>query len=401
MAVIYVAGTADTKGAELAYLRDLIAAAGQTVRVVNLGTRKPTIPVDVTAAEVAACHPDGVDAVLGGDDRGAAMAGMAVAFAEWCRRNAGEIAGIVAAGGGGGSSIACAGMRELPYGVPKLMVSTLASGDTAPFIGTSDIVMLPAVTDITGLNRLSRVILSNAAHMLVGAVTAPPVVASADKPAIGLTMFGVTTSCVTAIVERLENRFDCLVFHATGTGGRAMERLLEQRFVSGLVDITLTEIADLLFGGVLPALPDRLDVLARTGAPWVGSVGALDMVNFWAPESIPARFADRKFYRHNPNVTLMRTTAEENAEMGRWIADKLNACTGPVRLLFPEKGVSALDIEGGDFWDPEADAALFGALRAHIADPARLITLPLHINDPAFAEAAADTYLALANQGGA
>lgn len=398
MRTIHVAGTCDTKGEEIAYLRDLILARGQSVTVVDLGTRAPTIHPDISARDVAACHPDGADAVLGGTDRGHAVTEMGQAFAAWCSANADRIAGIIAVGGGGGTSIACAGIRELPYGVPKLMVSTLASGDTSPYVGTSDIIMVPSVTDIAGLNRLSRVILSNAAHALIGAATAPRPAIDTDRPAIGLTMFGVTTPCVTAISERLRNRFDCLVFHATGTGGRAMERLLDQGVLSGLIDITTTEIADLLFGGVLPARSDRLDVVARTGAPWVGSVGALDMVNFWAPSTVPDRYRDRLFYHHNPNVTLMRTTPEENAQIGRWIGAKLNACSGPVRLLIPEKGVSALDIDGGPFWNPEADAALFDALSDTITDPARLIRLPLHINDPDFARIATDTYLSLTEQ---
>ncbi len=393
MKAIHIAGTCDTKGEEVAWLRDLVVAAGHPAVIVDLGSRPPTIAPDIQAAEVAASHPEGI--AISATDRGAAVAAMGTAFAAWCRANAGRISGIIAVGGGGGTSIACAGMRELPYGVPKLMVSTLASGDTAPYVGTSDIIMVPSVTDIAGLNRLSRVILSNAAHALIGAVSAPPPATATDLPAIGLTMFGVTTPCVTAITDHLRDRYDCLVFHATGTGGRAMERLLDQRLLSGLIDITTTEIADLLFGGVLPALPDRLDVVARTGAPWVGSVGALDMVNFWAPGTVPDRYRDRMFYHHNPNVTLMRTTAEENAQMGRWIGAKLNACKGPIRLLVPEKGISALDIDGGPFWDPKADAALFQALKDTITDPARLVFLPLHINDPAFARAAADTFLSL------
>ncbi|QYK42031.1 MAG: Tm-1-like ATP-binding domain-containing protein [Paracoccaceae bacterium] len=390
---IHIAGTCDTKGQELAYLRDLIAAGGDAAVIVDLGIRTPQITADIPSAEVAACHPDGAAAVLAGDDRGAAVAAMGTAFAAWCRSNGGQIAGIIAVGGGGGTSIACAGMRELPYGLPKIMVSTLASGDTAPYVGTSDIAMVPSVTDIAGLNRLSRVILSNAAHALMGAVRAPAPATGADLPAIGLTMFGVTTPCVTAIGDQLRDRYDCLVFHATGTGGRSMERLLDQGVLSGLIDITTTEIADLLFGGVLPALPDRLDVVARTGAPWVGSVGALDMVNFWAPGTVPHRYRDRQFYHHNPNVTLMRTNPDENAQIGRWLGEKLNACRGPVRLLIPEKGVSALDIDGGAFWWPEADAALFAALRDTVADPARIVMLPCHINDLAFASAAARTFL--------
>ena len=393
MKAIHIAGTCDTKGEEIEYLRDLIIAAGRSAVIVDLGTRAPTIRPDIPSSMVAVCHPDGTE--ISATDRGAAVTAMGEAFAAWCRAHADRISGIIAVGGGGGTSIACAGMRELPYGVPKLMVSTLASGDAAPYVGTSDIIMVPSVTDIAGLNRLSRVILSNAAHALVGAVTAPPPLTATGHPAIGLTMFGVTTPCVTAITDRLRDRFDCLVFHATGTGGRAMERLLDQGLLSGLIDITTTEIADLLFGGVLPALPDRLDVVARTDAPWVGSVGALDMVNFWAPGTVPDRYRDRLFYHHNPNVTLMRTTPDENAALGRWIGAKLNACKGPLRILIPEKGISALDVEGGPFWDPKADAALFDALKDTIADAARLTFLPHHINDPAFARAAADTFLAL------
>ncbi len=395
MRMIHIAGTCDTKAEEIGFLRDLITKAGQPARIVDLGMRAPGIRVDVSAAEVAACHPGGAAAVLSVADRGVAVAAMGVAFAQWCRTNADLVAGIIAVGGGGGTSMACAGLRELPYGLPKVMVSTLASGDTAPYVGVSDIILVPSVTDLAGLNRLSRVILSNAAHALVGAVRAPAPPPSADLPALGLTMFGVTTPCVTAITGQLRDRYDCLVFHATGTGGRAMERLLAQGILSGLIDITTTEIADLLCGGVLPALPDRLDVVARTGAPWVGSVGALDMVNFWAPETIPARHRDRLFHHHNPNVTLMRTTPDENARIGRWIGHKLNACTGPVRLLIPQRGISALDIEGGPFWWPEADAALFDALHATISDPARIVSIPCHINDPAFARAAVASFVEL------
>ncbi len=393
--MIHIVGTCDTKGPEIGFLRDLIVAAGHPVSIVDLGIRPPTLAASVSAGDVAACHPSGPAAVLGGEDRGVSVAAMGTAFAHWCRRHADTVSGMIAIGGGGGTSMACAGMRELPYGVPKFMVSTLASGDTAPYVGTSDIVMVPSVTDMAGLNRLSRVILSNAAHAVVGAVRAPEPAQADDLPALGLTMFGVTTPCIAAITDRLSGRFDCLVFHATGTGGRAMERLLDQGILSGLIDITTTEIADLLFGGVLPALPDRLDVVARMAAPWVGSVGALDMVNFWAPASVPDRYRGRLFYHHNPNVTLMRTTPDENRALGQWIGRKLNACLGPVRMLLPESGLSALDVAGGPFWWPEADAALFAALRDTVADPARIVTLPYHINDPAFAQAAVDTFLTL------
>ncbi|MCO5084143.1 MAG: Tm-1-like ATP-binding domain-containing protein [Rhizobiaceae bacterium] len=397
MGRIYVAGTADTKGEELAYLADAVTAAGAEAVRVDVGTRMPTVPVDVSAREVADHHPDGVDAVLSGDDRGTAVARMGEAFAAFVTSRT-DIAGIVGIGGGGGTSIITAGMRALPLGLPKLMVSTLASGDVSPYVDVSDIVMMPSITDMAGLNRLSRVILRNAAHAIAGMAKAPAA-STEGKPALGFTMFGVTTPCVTAMVERLRGDYDCMVFHATGTGGRSMEKLADSGLLAGVLDMTTTEVCDLLVGGVLAATQDRFGAIARTGIPYVGSVGALDMVNFWAPPTIPEHFRDRLFYKHNPNVTLMRTTQEECREIGRWIAGKLNACNGPVRFLIPEKGVSALDIEGNAFWNPEADDALFEAIETALkaAPDRRLIRLPLHINDPEFAEAAVAAFKEIAN----
>jgi uncharacterized protein (UPF0261 family) len=289
-------------------------------------------------------------------------------------------------------------MRELPIGLPKLMVSTLASGDVGPFVGVSDIAMMYSVTDIAGLNRISRAVLRNAANAIAGMVLAgeaPPV---ATKPAIGLTMFGVTTTCVTQAVDLLKGDYDCLVFHATGTGGRAMEKLADSGMLTGVIDATTTEVCDLLFGGVLSAGDDRLGAIARTGIPSVGSVGALDMVNFWAVETVPERYRRRNLHRHNPNVTLMRTTAEENATMGAWLAARLNRCDGPVRFLIPEAGVSALDAPGEPFHDPAADAALFAALTRDFqqTETRRLIRLPLHINDAAFSAALVDNFRSIA-----
>jgi uncharacterized protein (UPF0261 family) len=385
---VYVIGTADTKGDELAFLADAVAAAGATPLRVDIGTRAPTVPIDIAATEVAAHHPRGADAVLGGNDRGTAVAAMSEAFARFIETRA-DIAGVIGIGGGGGTAVITAGMRCLPLGLPKIMVSTLASGDVSPYVDVSDIVMMPSVTDMAGLSRLSRVILSNAARAIAGMATAPAQ-AAAGKPAVGLTMFGVTTACVTAIAERLRRDYDCMVFHATGTGGRAMEKLADSGLLAGVIDITTTEVCDLLFGGVLPATEDRFGAIARTKLPYVGSVGALDMVNFWAPSTVPEKYRSRLLYEHNPNVTLMRTSAEECAAIGRWIAQKLNACEGPVRLLIPEKGVSALDIEGGAFFDPAADAALFKAIEETFVetDRRRLVRLPLHVNDLRFAEAA-------------
>jgi uncharacterized protein (UPF0261 family) len=397
---IYVVGTADTKGEELGFLADAIAATGAAVARVDVGTQAPTITIDVGAAEVAAHHPAGAATVLGTGDRGTAVTEMGEAFARFIESRA-DIAGVIGIGGGGGTSIITKGMRRLPLGLPKIMVSTLASGDVAPYVDISDIVMMPSVTDLAGLNRLSRTILYNAAQAIAGMAKAP-VLSASGKPAIGLTMFGVTTPCVTAIVEQLRGSHDCMVFHATGTGGRAMEKLADSGLLAGVIDITTTEVCDLLLGGVLPATEDRFGAIARTKIPYVGSVGALDMVNFWAPETVPEKHKGRLLYGHNPNVTLMRTTAEECREIGTWIGRKLSQCEGPVRFLIPEKGVSALDAAGMFFFDPEADKALFEAIEAALlpARNRRIVRLPLHINDPMFAGAAVAAFREIAGQTG-
>ena len=396
MAAIYVVGTADTKGEELRFLAERVGAAGAQALVVDVGTTAATIAVDVSAQDVARHGPADTGREISSGDRGRAVAAMAKAFASFAASRD-DIAGIIGIGGGGGTSIVTVGMQGLPLGLPKIIVSTLASGDTAPYVGVSDIVMMPAVTDLAGLNRISRVVLANAAAAIAGMArartTAPPA-GEAEKPAIGLTMFGVTTACVTAIVDRLKADRDCLVFHATGTGGRTMEKLADSGLLEGAVDMTTTEVCDHLLGGVLPCTDDRFGAIARTGIPYVGSVGALDMVNFWAPPTVPEKYAGRLFYNHNTNVTLMRTTREESRQIGAWIGEKLDRCDGPLRFLIPELGVSALDREGQPFFDPEADAALFAAIEESLAPRAnrRIIRLPLHINDPAFAEAAAAAY---------
>lgn len=392
---IHVVGTADTKGEELSFIADRLRALGADVVIVDLGIRAPTIPVGIPATEVASHHPEGAAAVLGGTDRGLAVAAMGLAFARFLAGRD-DISAVIGIGGGGGTAMICEGLRALPYGLPKIMVTTMASGDTAPYVGISDIVMMPAVTDLAGLNSLSRVILSNAAGAIAG-MAANRVAQTAGKPAVGLTMFGVTTPCVTAIAAALRDSHDCMVFHATGTGGRTMEKLADSGLLTGFIDITTTEVADLLCGGTLACTEDRFGAVARSGLPWVGSLGALDMVNFGAPETVPARYSDRLFYHHNPQVTLMRTTPVENAAIGQWIAGRLNLCGGPVHLLIPEGGVSALDTPGGAFHDPAADAALFVAVEAHLIQTAtrRLTRLPLHINDPAFAAAAVAAFHAL------
>jgi uncharacterized protein (UPF0261 family) len=299
-----------------------------------------------------------------------------------------DVGGVLGLGGSGGTALISPALRALPVGVPKVLVSTVASGDVAPYVGAADVMMLHSVTDVAGLNRISRRVLGNAAHALAGmlAHAVPP---ADDRPAVALTMFGVTTPCVTAVRERLGDDVDALVFHATGTGGRAMEKLVDDGLVTGVLDLTTTEIADLLVGGVMAADETRLDAIARTGVPYVGSCGALDMVNFGA--DVPERFADRLVYVHNPQVTLMRTTPEENAAIGEFLARKLNALTGPAVFLLPEGGVSALDAPGQAFHDPDADAALFAAIEKDTR-PGIVRRVPHHVNDPEFADAVLDAW---------
>jgi len=394
-----VVGTADTKGDELAFLADTIRAEGANVATVDIGTRSTADTFSFAAETVAACHPRSADAVRHAPDRGTAVTAMAEAFAAFIAERT-DIAAVVGIGGGGGTSIVTAGMRALPVGVPKLMVSTLASGDVSHYVDVSDIVMFPSIADIAGLNRITREILANAGRAAAGMARRPSDAVPSDaRQAIGLTMFGVTTEGVTRTRDLLADAFDGVVFHATGTGGRAMEKLVDSGLLSGVVDMTTTEVADHIVGGVLTAGPGRLDAIARTGVPWAGSVGALDMVNFWAMDTVPEAFRERKLHVHNPNITLMRTTIEENRATGSWIADKLNACDGPVRLLLPEGGISALDAPGQPFHDPDADAALFAAIEAGLRTTAnrRVERVPAHINDEDFSRAMADTFREIAS----
>lgn len=385
--VVLVAGTLDTKGDELRFLRDLIRDAGLAVRLVDLSTSGKESGADVPAHLVAAFHPRGAAGVFTGD-RGTAVAAMTEAFARWIARQTG-IAGIIAAGGSGGTAMVAPAMRALPVGIPKLLVSTVASGEVRRYVGASDIMMMHSVADVQGLNAITREVLTNAANAIVGMVkgrlAAPP--RKDAKRTVALTMFGVTTPCVRQVVALLGDGYDCLVFHATGIGGQSMETLIDSGKVDGVIDITTTEVADLLCGGTLPAHEDRFGAIIRRRMPYIGSVGALDMVNFGPPETIPERYAGRLFYRHNPQVTLMRTTAEENSRIGRWIGEHLNAMEGPVRFFLPEGGVSALDAPGQPFDDRTAREALFAALEATVRQsPQRqLIRLPHHINDAEFA----------------
>jgi uncharacterized protein (UPF0261 family)/ABC-type branched-subunit amino acid transport system ATPase component len=383
----YVAGTFDTKGRELFFLRQCLERLGLRVITVDLSTSGKPSPASVHPREVARHHPQGEAAVFSGD-RGSATGAMALAFAAFVQTRR-DLGGIISAGGSGGTSMASQGMRALPIGLPKMMVSTMASGDTRPYVGPSDICMMYSVTDVQGINRISEKVLANAANALAGMIAHPAADSGSTKPAIGLTMFGVTTTCVQAVTKRLEETHDCLVFHATGVGGQSMEKLADSGLLAGVIDVSTTEVADEIAGGVLSAGATRLDVFAQRALPYVGSCGALDMVNFGAWDTVPERFKARKLYRHNPTVTLMRTTVDENRAIGLFIATKLNAMQGPVRFLIPEGGVSAIDKPGQPFHDPEADRVLFATIEQHFraGNDRRLQRLPLHINDEAFAEA--------------
>jgi uncharacterized protein (UPF0261 family)/ABC-type branched-subunit amino acid transport system ATPase component len=391
--VAYVAGTFDTKGRELLFIAQCLERLGLRVMTVDLSTSARLSPARVGPAEVAGHHPKGVSAVFTGD-RGSAVAAMAEAFERFILTRR-DLGGLIGAGGSGATALVTPAMQRLAVGVPKVMLSTVASGDVRRYVGASDICMMYSVTDISGINRISERVLGNAAHALAGMIAHRSRETGASRPAVGLTMFGVTTPCVQAVTRALEDRFDCLIFHATGTGGQSMENLVESGLLAGVIDATTTEIADLHMGGVMSAGEDRLGAIMRTRIPYVGSCGALDMVNFGPRDTVPERYRHRNLYVHNPQVTLMRTTPEENAAMGRWIAERLNRCEGPVRFLIPEGGVSMIDAPGRPFHDPAADRALFDALETTFrpAPNRQLIRLPGNINDPAFADALVRSFL--------
>lgn len=392
---VLVAGTLDTKAAELRFIRDLLKAQGLNAQMVDLSTSGKPSGAEVPPHALAAFHPRGVSGVFTGD-RGTAVAGMTEAFVRWIAAQS-NIAGIISAGGSGGTALATPAMRTLPVGVPKVMISTVASGQVEQYVGPSDILMLHSVADVQGINSITREVLGNGASALAGMVKSRMSNrggSSGDKPAVGLTMFGVTTPAVQAVTASLESDFDCLVFHATGVGGRSMEKLMDSGMLSAIIDLTTTEICDMMMGGVFAANEDRFGASIRAGLPYIGACGALDMVNFGAPDTVPAKYQGRNFYEHNPQVTLMRTTPEENTRMGRWIGERLNEMTGPVRFFLPEGGVSLLDAPGQPFHDPAADNALFSALEETVRQTSsrQLIRLPHNINDPEFATAIVSTF---------
>jgi uncharacterized protein (UPF0261 family) len=384
MPTVVLLGTLDTKGAEYAYLRDRLREHDVDVLLVDAGVNEPTIEPDIGREELAANVEYG--------DRGVAVAAMAAGAERVVRQlhSDGRVDGILALGGSSGSSIASRAMRALPVGVPKLLVSTVASGDTRPYVGAVDVTMMYSVVDIAGVNRVSARIMANAAGAIAGMVGAA-VPQLAEKPLIGASMFGVTTPCVTRARERLEELgYEVLVFHATGAGGQSMEALARDGFLAGMLDVTTTELADELVGGVLSAGPDRLEAAGEVGLPQAVSLGALDMVNFGPRDTVPAQFAGRNLYVHNPTITLMRTTPDECAELGRQIGRKLSAAKGATVLFVPLRGVSMIAVEGQPFHDAAADEALLAGLHETLEPSVEVHELDTDINDPAFAVAMAN-----------
>ena len=394
MPTVVLIGTFDTKGREYAYMAERVREHGCDTILVDAGVLgEPLVTPDVTREEVARAAGADVAELAAAGDRGAAVETMARGAAEIAKRlhSEGRLDAVAGLGGSGGSSLVTYAMRALPVGVPKLMVSTVAAGDTRPYVGATDVTMMYSVVDIAGINQISARIIANAAGAIAGMAKAGSVELPEAKPLVAASMFGVTTPCVTTARERLEELgYEVLVFHQTGTGGQSMEELVKAGFVAAVLDVTTTEFCDELVGGVFPACPERLETAGKLGIPQVVSLGALDMVNFGPMDTVEERFRSRNLYVHNPTVTLMRTTPEECAELGRRIARKLNAATGPTALFVPTKGVSAIATEGQPFYDPEADEALFAALRENLDPAIEVHWLDTHINDPEFARAMAD-----------
>lgn len=407
MAVLLV-GTLDTKGEEYRYVKEGLERSGLEVITADAGVLGPPFfTPEVSRQSLFALVGKDVEALRASGDRGQAVAAAAEGAARLARElyQQGKLSGVMGLGGSAGTTIATAAMRAVPLGVPKLMVSTLASGQVQPYVGTRDLLMMHAVVDIAGLNRICRQVLDTAIAAMTGMVRtyearriAPfqsaPEGMPGERSLIAATMFGVTTPCVQAARRCLEDAgYEVVAFHATGTGGRTMEELIHDGWICGVLDITTTELADELVGGILSAGPDRLTAAALRGIPQVISVGALDMVNFGPLATVPERFRTRRLHVHNPNVTLMRTSPQEMDRLGKEIAEKASAARGPTTIVLPLRGVSAIDAEGQPFWWPEADAALFQSIRHWVAPQVRVVELDLHINDPAFAHACADLLL--------
>lgn len=403
-AFVLLAASLDTKGEEAAFVADRLVASGLSVRRLDFGIlADPSVAADIPASEVAERGGATLETLRANRDRAKAIDVMMAGAAAIARdlHDEGHLAGIIALGGSGGTAVGTAAMRALPLGVPKLMVSTVAASNLLPYLGGSDITVVNSVTDLLGVNALTAPILANAAGALAGMIAArrdPPRLAT--RPLVAASMFGVTTPAVDCCRTLLDRAgYELVPFHATGIGGRTMERLIAEGYFAAVLDLTTTEWADEVVGGTLSAGPERLEAAGRAGLPQIVAPGALDMVNFFGPNTFPDRFASRLHHRYNDNVVLLRTTAEENVEIGRRIAGKLGEARGPVAVLLPLKGVSAMDAEGGLFFDPEADAALFAALRAHLPPHVRVEAIDAHINDPVFADRAVAALLALIEGG--
>jgi len=394
---IAVLGTLDSKGEEHAYVARLIRQRGHETLLIDVGTGSaPTLKPDIDRYEVAAAGGIDLPALMSRKDRGECVVAMSGAAPILVARLAaeGRIDGIISLGGGGGTALATSAMRALPTGFPKLMVSTLASGNTAHYVSTKDITMMPSIVDVSGMNRISRTVFTRAAGAICGMVESEIVASSGDRPLIAASMFGNTTACVDQARVILEEAgYEVLVFHATGTGGKTMESLIADGLIAGVLDITTTEWADELVGGTLSAGPTRLDAAGRAGVPAIVTPGCLDMANFGERATVPARYEGRNFYIHNPQVTLMRTTPEECARLGKILAEKVNAYTAPITVLLPTKAISIISAEGQAFYDPEADAALFSAIKENISDSVELIEVDAKINDPEFSKACAEALL--------
>lgn len=403
MKTLAIAGTFDTKGTEFLYVRNLAQKLGLQTLMIHTGVFEPAFEPDISNREVAGAAGYDIDEIVKKQDRGMAMEALSKGMEKLLPKlyAEGKFDGILSFGGSGGTSLVTPGMRMLPIGVPKMMVSTMASGNVSQYVGTSDIIMMPSIVDVAGLNRISRTIFRNATLAAAGMLAEVQEEETAEtRPLIAATMFGVTTPCVNYAKEYLEKRgYEVLVFHATGTGGKTMESLIDAGFFSGVLDLTTTEWCDEIVGGVLAAGEHRCEAAAKNGIPQVVSVGALDMVNFGPMDTVPEQFLSRNLYKHNPTVTLMRTTVSENVEIGKAIAEKLNMAKGKTVLMLPLKGVSMLDAEGVAFCGKAEDKALFNTLKKEIhTDAVKIVELDLHINDKEFAETAAQKLIDLLSE---
>jgi uncharacterized protein (UPF0261 family) len=397
MKTVALLGAFDTKGAEYGFVKDIIEQRGHKTFLIDVGVLgEPKLDSDVSREQTAKAGGVDIGELISKKDRGEAVAAMSRGAAKLLKDSYdnGRFDGVISLGGTGGTSVACNAMRGLPLGVAKVMVSTVAGGDVSSYVGQSDIVMVPSIVDVAGINSVSRGVFARAAGLICGMVETE-VPRGQEKPVVAATMFGNTTPAVEKAMEILEiEGYDVLVFHCTGNGGKTMESLINARMVKGVLDITTTEWADELVGGVFTAGSERLEGAAKTGVPSIVVPGCLDMVNFWEPDSVPSKFSGRKFYQHNPNVTLMRTNIEENSRLGEIMAEKLNMSKAPVTVLIPLQGWSMIDADGGDFWWPEADEAFVKSLKKNLREDVPVIELDCNINDPEFAQRCAETLIA-------